>query len=290
MRDERGLFHGVTPRSRRARLWWGSAAGVAIAVPGCALISDLAQFDGYGDGGVDAAPDVPDVTTTDTHVGIDAPGPEVVGMDVVDVADVSFDTNDAPVDGGGADEDADAEVVDVGVVEASDAAEGGGPLTAGLPCTPVWLDAGANVVTNPLFEEGGAGWGYIYGGAFSVITDGGSDCGLNAGELSARTAFYNAMATNIPLTPATYNVSAWVRQDGAMTVGMALGGVCMTADAGTNYPGGPTISVPPNTWTYLSGQIVVPSGCATMQFFVGQPQTAASPYPNLYAAEVYVGK
>jgi hypothetical protein len=151
-------------------------------------------------------------------------------------------------------------------------------------------DGGTNVITDPDFEgDSGAdaGWSALFGGTFAVVSTQ-SYCGAQSGELSNRTAFFNAMATAIPTTPATYNIAAWVLQDGTATATIAAGGVCTGTDGGQSFPGGPNVTALPNTWTFLSGSITVPAGCSTMQFFIGQP-SSATVFPDIFADEVFVG-
>jgi hypothetical protein len=152
----------------------------------------------------------------------------------------------------------------------------------------MWPEGGANVVTNPDFEEGGTGWAPLFGGTFSVTSS--AYCGIAAGELSGRSAFFNALATTVPSTPATYNAAVWAKHDGTANLQLAIGGVCNTADAGQVFTPTTIVSADPNVWTFITGPLTVPSGCATMQFFVGQPTSAVAPFPDLFADEVYVGQ
>jgi hypothetical protein len=122
-------------------------------------------------------------------------------------------------------------------------------------------------------------------------------CGTHSGEISNRTAFFQALFTNITTTPGTYNVAVWVlqdgtQQDGGMITGaqpITFGGVCNEADGGQVFPAGATVMAMPNQWTFLSGTLTVPAGCATMQFFVTQPQSATE-FPDLFVDEAFFGQ
>ncbi len=168
-------------------------------------------------------------------------------------------------------------------------------LDAGAPrdasaCATMWPDASTNVITNPNFEDGGAGWDVLYGGNF-MVTSSTAYCGDFSGELSGRTAFYQGLATNLPTIPATYNIAMWALQDGTTAVQLAAGGVCVLADGGlSDYTATVDVTASPNTWTFISGTITVPDGCATMQFVISQPTSAVLPFPDIFADEVFVGR
>jgi hypothetical protein len=256
---------------------------VASVLPGCALFADLAQFDGYVDA-TDAKEEGPGAESP----GIDAPADEANADDGFDVVQMPLDAADA-ADGNAADTpgDADGNAADTSGGDGPDA-----PVFEAGPCTHAsWPEGGVNLLTNPDFDEGGTGWAPLYGGLFKTTTT--TYCGAVSGELTSRLMFYHALATELPTSAATYNVSAWVQHDGPMPTGLALGAVCTPADGGSAvYPGGPTVQmVSPNRWTLLSGTMTIPSGCATVRFFVGQPTSAMSltSFPDLFADEVYVG-
>jgi hypothetical protein len=261
------------------------------ALSGCALLANLSKFDNFDESTGD------DGTPGDATVDIEAQGgDDTMGGDVVDVADGALpNMQDGSADGGAdanadadSNADADADAANADVVEELIVDVVTEPIEAG-PCNSNWPEGGVNVVTDPDFQgvDGGGGWFALYGGKYNVSTN--SHCGGNGGELSNRQMFYYAMATYIPTTPTTYRVQAWVMQDGDASAPMALGGVCIPLEGGTNYPAGPTFTALPNTWTFATGSMVVPAGCATMAFFVGQ-QMSATAYPDIFADEVYVGQ
>jgi hypothetical protein len=182
---------------------------------------------------------------------------------------------------GGAGEGGDGGPSDAGGAEAGEAG----------PCNAMWPDGGTNVVTNPDFEsttDAGAGWSTPFGGTFGVSSN--AYCGAHSGEVSGRSMFYQGIFTSIPATPATYNVAVWVLQDGTAAATLNYGQECLGADGSQTFPGGgPAVSVPANTWTLLSGTLTVPSGCASVEFFVSQA-SGATTFPDLFVDEVFVGQ
>jgi hypothetical protein len=259
MRDsERRVFDGDPLPAYRSRRRLALAAAVALGLPGCMFVANLGQFDGaveVHDGGPDVVAD----TSAEPDVGND----DVTGVDVIEEA--SLDAGDAD--------------------SSADVAQNDGP------CIPMWPAGGTNVITNPDFEEGGAGWFALYGGTFSA-TSATAYCGSSSGELSGRQQFFNALATTLPTTPATYNVALWVRYHSATSpLQASIGGVCEDVDGGPiNFLPGPTPTVAADVWTFVSGSMTVPQGCATMVFFVGQPTNAVAPFPDIFADEVFVGQ
>ncbi len=274
MRDgQRRLFDDEPSRVRPRARWALVAVGIG-ALPGCMFIANLGQFEGaieVHDAGDDAS-------IVEASVLPDGGADVVIDASLLDATHP--DAGDAGASPDAAATDADA-TTDGAIAES-------GPL----PCVTMWPETGTNVATNPDFAEAGAGWSALYGGTFSV-SSAQAYCSSTSGEISARTAFYESMATNIPTTPGTYNVALWVLQDGTTARPVAAGGVCIPAEGGaTVYTPVIQVVATPNTWTFLTGALTVPSGCATMQFFVGQPQSemAQTTFPDIFADAVYVGQ
>jgi len=141
-----------------------------------------------------------------------------------------------------------------------------------------------NVVANPDFESGGAGWS-AFGGSF-VVSSTVAHGGTQSGEDTGRTASWNGPAYSLPTAPASYAVSAWVYQDGSSSESLLLTTklVCGTA---TNYvtSAGPA-TVAPNTWVQLVGGLTVPSGCTGALLYLNQ--NGGTELPDLFIDDVSI--
>jgi hypothetical protein len=173
----------------------------------------------------------------------------------------------------------------------SDASNGGSDAAA--VCETMWPEGGTNLVTNPSFESSASGWSAQFGGGTFGVSSTTAHCGTQSGEISNRSAYYDALSTPISTTAGTYTVALWVLQDGTSSLQMTIQGygTCGSAQyinlgpaTGTGFP-----TVAPNTWTFVSGTLTVPTGCTAMDLIIEQ-DGAQSALPDLFVDDVYVGE
>jgi hypothetical protein len=227
-----------------------------------------------------------------TGAGLDGSDASVADSSLVEDATVP---EDASVE--------DAFAGDIAVVEAgndagmdasdgsvSDASSGGGDAAV---CGTMWPDGGTNLVTNPTFESTASGWSTQFGGGTYNVSSTTAHCGTHSGEISSRTAYYDALSTSISTTAGTYTVALWILQDGTSSLQMTIQGygTCGTAQfinlgpsAATGFP-----TIGPNTWTFVSGTLTVPTGCTAMSLIIEQ-DGAQSALPDLFVDDVFVGQ
>jgi len=227
-----------------------------------------------------------------TGAGLDGSDASVADSSLVEDATVSGDTSveDAFADDTAAVESGNDAGVDAADGSVSDASSGGGDAAV---CGTMWPDGGTNLVTNPSFESTASGWSAQFGGGTYSVSTTTAHCGTHSGEISNRTAYYDALSTPISTTAGTYAVALWILQDGAGSLQMTIQGygTCGTTQfinlgpsAGTGFP-----TIAPNTWTFVSGTLTVPTGCTAMSLIVEQ-DGAQSALPDLFVDDVFVGQ
>ena len=177
-------------------------------------------------------------------------------------------------------------------VAVSDASNGGRDATDAAVCRTMWPDGETNLVTNPSFESSASGWSAQFGGGTFGVSSTTAHCGRHSGEISNRSAFYDALSTPVSTTAGTYTVALWVLQDGNSSLQMAIQGygTCGSAQyinlgpsTGTGFP-----TIAPNEWTFVSGTLTVPAGCTAMSLIIEQ-DGAQSLLPDLFVDDVFVG-
>jgi hypothetical protein len=195
---------------------------------------------------------------------------------------------DSPFDAGN-----EAAIGDAARVDASDSATDSGAVAP--PCATGGPDSGTDIVVDPGFENGGAGWSAVGGGATFGVTDTEAHCGTFSGEVSGRTQFYQGLAYDIPDTTTTavlYDVSAWVLQDGAGNLKISVQGSGICGDAGRSYFNVDFPILSPATWTQATGTLTVPAHCVQVYLQIVQNadlvEDAGPLYPDLFADDVYV--
>jgi hypothetical protein len=238
---------------------------------------------------------VVDVSATDASVtdaaAMDAPATDVSLTDgaVTDASVADTSIADAWEAEAG---DAGADVADASVSDANDA---GRDAADAAVCATMWPDGGTNAVTNPDFEsatDAGAGWSTQFGGGTFSVSSTIAHCGTHSGEISSRSAYYDALSTPISTTAGTYAVALWVLQDGTSTLQMTIQGYAVCGGAqfinlSPSSNGFPFIL--PNTWTFVSGTLTIPSGCTAVNLVVAQ-DGAQSSLPDVYVDDVFVSK
>jgi hypothetical protein len=195
---------------------------------------------------------------------------------------------DSPLDAG-----SDAGIGDASGVDASEASPDSGLVTS--QCVTGAPDSGANLIVDPGFENGGSGWFAVGGAGTFGVTSTEAHCGSSSGEVSGRTDYYQGLAYNLPDTTATaasYEVSAWVLQDGAGDLKISIQGSGICGDAARSYFNVAFPILPPDTWMQATGTLSVPADCVQVYLQIVQNtdlvEDAGPEYPDLFADDVYV--
>jgi hypothetical protein len=187
----------------------------------------------------------------------------------------------------------DAGIGDASGMDVSEAAMDSGQVAS--QCMTEAPDPGTNLITDPGFENGGTGWFAVGGGGTFGVTSTEAHCGSDSGEVSGRAESYQGLAYNLPDTTATaasYNVSAWVFQDGAGELKISIQGSGICGDAARSYFNVAFPVLPPNTWMQATGTLSVPVDCVQVYLQIVQNtdlvEDAGPEYPDLFADDVYV--
>ncbi len=239
------------------------------------------------------AVDAPDggniVTTTQTKSGPEADGAAMPSEASLEDWAAS-PTGDADVEAGG------GSSTEIDAPAGGRSAEGG--TTEGLAppdAMDVCLRSGnGNPIVAATFEADDASrsrW-FSFGGCGFQVTSARAHCGTHSGKCSGRTAGFQGPGYELPSAAGTYQLSAWVFQDGSSPTSLLWNVklVCVTNGATTTTypPASVPVSAPPKTWVLTSGAFVVPSGCTTAEVYLNQLDTAPSILPSLFADDVYI--
>jgi Carbohydrate binding domain len=144
---------------------------------------------------------------------------------------------------------------------------------AGTPVAALYLDDlvvqvsdDHNLIGNPNFEAGVAdGWTVADGGSIAVSTAVPANGGMNSLAVTARPSSTSGPRYALPLGPAKYNVTLHVLHNGTSAHDLVLrpSYTCLGGAQVIMTPIASEEAVPANTWTMLTGTVVLPPANAT---------------------------
>jgi hypothetical protein len=124
-----------------------------------------------------------------------------------------------------------------------------------------------NLIGNPNFEAGVAdGWTAANGGSVAVSTAVPANGGLNSLAVTARPSSTSGPRYALPLGPARYSITFHVLHNGTTAHDLVLqpSYTCLGGAQVFPAPIAKEVAVPANTWTVLSGTVVLPPADATV--------------------------